>query len=63
MVDPKRPESGEYAAAPSPNRILCSTCRARQRGTYACPDCAGRGFLTRAEFAQLHARGQGRPFR
>jgi hypothetical protein len=53
-------ESGEYNV-PASDRIRCSTCRARQVGTVACPDCAGRGWLTRQEFTQMHATRMGRP--
>ncbi len=65
-TEPSTPSSKRLRAVkesdvPAQDRIRCTTCFARRIGTYICPDCQGRGWLTRHEFAAQCAKRNGRP--
>lgn len=58
-------QSGEHAIAPATvpetDRVRCPECRGgREYPSDQCDACAGRGFMSRAQFTLWHAHRVGR---
>jgi hypothetical protein len=52
-------ETPKLATPVAPDRIRCPVCGDRSKRAM-CPECEGRGWLTRGDWTAWHARSQGR---